>query len=57
MKTNKILLTIFVIVTFSVVINAQAAFDPEVEDVAALPGLLAAAIAGLLIGGKKLLRK
>ena len=57
MKTNKILLTVFVIVTFSVVTNAQAAFDPEVEDVAALPGLLAAAIAGLWIGGKKLLRK
>lgn len=57
MKINKVLLTIIVIVSFSTVASAQAAFDPQVEDVAALPGLLIAAIAGLFIGGKKLLRK
>ncbi|MEO9954670.1 hypothetical protein [Nonlabens sp.] len=57
MKINKILLAIFVIVTFSVLTNAQAAFDPEVEDVAVLPGLVVATMEGLFIGGKKLLRK
>ncbi|WP_405369129.1 hypothetical protein [Nonlabens sp. Asnod2-A12] len=57
MKIKKVLLTIIVIVAFSSVASAQAAFDPEVEDVAALPGLLIAAVAGLCIGGKKMLRK
>jgi hypothetical protein len=50
----------FALVAFFTVlsyVNAQPGFDDDVQDVAPIPGLLLAAIAGLVIGVRKIYHK
>ncbi|MGB3592386.1 MAG: hypothetical protein WBA16_11940 [Nonlabens sp.] len=54
MKNKKHLLFVLIALLSSVYATAQPGFDPDVDDVAPIPGLLLAAAAGIVVGVKYL---
>lgn len=54
MKNFKYTIALTCTLLFSVIAFAQPGFEDDVEDVAPIPGLVLAAVAGLAIGAKKI---
>jgi hypothetical protein len=57
MQVKKTMFVLIALLAFVSYANAQPGFDPDVVDAAPIPGLLLAAIVGLVIGAKKIYHK
>jgi len=57
MRNRKIMFTVFAFLAVVSFANAQVSFGTNVDDTAPVPGLLLAALAGLVIGVRKIYHK